>query len=330
MEIPPTLRKIVYDELAAARPDLWAKVYPRIYEEVATNGQYCSPKDLACTLIGAAVRIEQGFLGDNEKTEVVWASKLTAHRVPCYWLTPDLAEALKLTTPPQTLNLQTMKLPFEAAVFFLPKGTLAHETDEGEATYVSYYRTELGEQIRSLARGRPEFWFPMGNGVISILAGTTAEHVLHWTIPTQTPVNLGQLDELIQLFGSQWQTHHSEYPLFDSNMNDADNRFMARVTHLVLGTLVLMTARPELVTPGSLQRRIQKKDRPAREFWSPNIIGKNYRLRRLYIPQGGTHASPRFHWVRGFYREQPYGEKHLLRKEIWVEPYQRGLGEDGQ
>jgi hypothetical protein len=80
------------------------------------------------------------------------------------------------------------------------------------------------------------------------------------------------------------------------------------VLHFIFSTLILTTARPGLVTNASIASRAPaKKGREAKEFWNPAIIGANYKIRReAKPPQGGTHASPRFHWVQGFLREQPY------------------------
>lgn len=323
--IPPELKRAVIDEMAALRPELWRKCYPRMYESV--RGQYASVKELASTLMGCAVKIEQGFHGENEKSEIVWASKLASYRVPIWWLTRDMAEALQQTTPPQTINLEEIKLPFEAAIFMLPKGTLVHESEEGEATFVSYVRTHLGEEIRSLASGMPEVWRPLGHGTMTVFAGTSAEHLLHWTIPNDHRVNLGQLDWWIQTFSNSDYRHHSEAPHFlNENLTPEDNRFMARAMHLLFGTLILMTSRPDLVTTGGLRKKVQKKHDPvAREFWNPSIIGEHYKIRHEYAPQGGTHASPRGHWVRGFYREQPVGPRlEHQHKQIWIEPFWRG------
>lgn len=38
----------------------------------------------------------------------------------------------------------------------------------------------------------------------------------------------------------------------------------------------------------------------------------------------GHKASPRRHWVRGFFREQPYGEGRKKRRTIWIHPFWRG------
>jgi len=37
-----------------------------------------------------------------------------------------------------------------------------------------------------------------------------------------------------------------------------------------------------------------------------------------------THKSPVRHWVRGFFRQQPYGPGRNSRKVIWVQPFWRG------
>jgi hypothetical protein len=327
-EITPDMKRFLTEAIAAREPELWARCYPRIYDEVR-SGQYVSVKDIAFDMLGTALKIRDGYMGANEKAEIVWSSRLASYRVPTYWLSAPMTEAIKQTTPPAKLDLREMKLPFEAAVFMLPRGSLVHETDEGEATYMSYVRTTLGDEIRSLesAKHTPQFWHPMGTGVFTVFVKTTAEHLLHWTIPTTEHVDLARLDDLVQSFEDKWMQHHSEFPQFVSDeMTEADNRFMARVCHLLFGTLLLMLARPELVTTGALRKRVAAKNEQHRvkEFWSPNIIGEHYKLRRPYIPQGGTHASPRGHWVKGSYREQPYGVKHAERKQIWVEPYWRG------
>lgn len=315
------LSKKALDLIAENRPDLWHKCYPRIYRETA-NGQYASVKVAAGHMISAALKFEEGFSGDNEKVECAWASRLVQYRVPTYWITPDMAEAIKKTTPPQQIDIAEMKLPFEAALFMIPRGTLTHDDpNEGDAAFVSYYRLHTKDVFPSLAAGLKEF--TTENGVMAFLAHT-GNHLLHWTLPDNQKLNLGALDDLVQLYDGV-PDHESQWPsLFDMSMNHFDNAFMGRVCHFVLGTVMLMLARPDLLTVGALQKRIHKANQAPKEFWSPNIIGEHYKIRKLYMSQGGTHASPRGHWVRGFYREQPHGPQHSLRKQIWVEPFWRG------
>lgn len=318
-----TLNRLAFDEIAKLRPDLWSKVYPKRYNSIP-NG-YCSVKDIACTMLNCALKIENGWVGENERTEIVWASKLAKYRVPLYLLTRDITEALKQTTPPQIIELDDIKLPFEAAVFMLPQDALVNEDQlEGDALFISYVRTHLGEEIPSLAKGRPEVWVPQNNGTFTIFAGTRGEHLLHWSIPNVEYIDLRNLDRWVKTFENKQYHHESEAPHFiDERLSAADNSFMARVTHLVFGTLLLMTARPELIQAATLERRVQKKHDEVKEFWSPHVIGKNYHIQKEYIPKGGTHQRARMHFVRGAYRMQPCGEKSLQRRLIWVEPYVR-------
>jgi len=87
-----------------------------------------------------------------------------------------------------------------------------------------------------------------------------------------------------------------------------------------------MLRRPDLVERGRILKATPARDgAPPREFWDPNVIGKNYRIRRIDVPQGGTsHMSPRGHWVRRYYRDQPHGPQRSEHGEVWIEPYWRG------
>jgi hypothetical protein len=151
--------------------------------------------------------------------------------------------------------------------------------------------------------------------------------LLHWTYTADhgddlRKVNLAELDKLVGGFSKHPHTSHSMY---SASLTMADNRFMARVCHFVFGTLLLMLTKPDFVTRATLRNRVPGKAQQApKEFWTPNVLGLHYRIRRLAVPLGGTHASPKGHWVRGAYKEQPYGEKLALRKRRWIAPYWRG------
>ncbi len=86
----------------------------------------------------------------TETVEAIWASRLAAYRVPIFWLTREITEALKLTTLPVTVDLTTMKLPFEAAVFMLPKGSLTHQSEATDIICASYARAAMREEIPSI------------------------------------------------------------------------------------------------------------------------------------------------------------------------------------
>jgi len=317
--IPDNLRHQL-DELSNDRPDLWAKCYPKIYEGV-DGGEHYSAKLVGYFLLTVAIKIEQPevrmYEHFNETVEAIWASRLAGYRVPIFWLSREITEALKLTMLPVTLDLTTMKLPFEAAVFMLPKGSLTYQSEATDVVFASYARAATREEIPSINPTAAKTI--TGRGDFSVFAGMLNGLLLNWSHPWEQPLDIAQLDATIQSLPNEPpQTE------FQTDVAAYGKDFLARVAHLVFNILQLMLSRPELVSTGSLVRQVHNKRRSARAFWSPNTIGTDYRVRREPQSLGGTHASPRGHWVRGFWRDQAYGPNYSEHKEIWIEPFWRG------
>jgi len=308
------------DLLSHDRPELWEKCYPKIYEGVA-GGEYHSAKLVAYFMLAAAIKIEQPevrlYEHFNATVEAIWASRLAGYRVPIFWLSPEITEALKLTTLPVTLDLTSMRLPFEAAVFMLPKGSFTYQDETSDVVCVSYARAAMREEISSI---NPKAVKTInGRGDFSVFAGMSNGLLLNWSHPWEQPLDIAQLDATIQDTPSE-----PPQTRFQTDITAYSKEFMARTAHLVFNTLQLMLARPELVSMGSLIKQVRNKRQTTKAFWSPNMIGTDFRLRRSPQPLGGTHASPRGHWVRGFWRDQACGPNYRDHKEIWIEPYWRG------
>jgi hypothetical protein len=54
-----------------------------------------------------------------------------------------------------------------------------------------------------------------------------------------------------------------------------------------------------------------KKNRRLQEVWSPNLIGRKYKVLHLGADgEVGTHASPRMHRRRGHFRKQGFGHRY--------------------
>jgi hypothetical protein len=60
---------------------------------------------------------------------------------------------------------------------------------------------------------------------------------------------------------------------------------------MTMKLLLIMQARPGLVSQGRKTRETAKKGHDKREFWSPNVIGADYRISRVAELEKG--ASPR-------------------------------------
>jgi hypothetical protein len=237
-----------------------------------------------------------------------------------FWLSQPVAEAIRRTQAPGSFNWYRMPLPFEAAVFMLPKGTLTHP-DDGDIIFLSYARMMQGGEHKSTLI--PGTTFGSVNGSMVFVALTQAGYLLHWNLPLDAfgeSISMPDIDDLVLRYAHE--THSSATDPFQNNkMTPADNQTIALCAHYVFGTLLAMEARPELITHGKMLKRVNKGGHH-NEFWSPNIIGRDYVLKNE--AGQGTHASPRMHWVRGFYRDQAIGPGRAQHKRIWVEPFMRG------
>lgn len=324
---PVQFERMLFDTLEREYPALWQTCYPRVYSD-PRNGQYYSSKKPARQLMLIALKVLNGQVAAAEKYEFHLASHLSRFRVPMYWLSPNLAEALKLTQPPGAFDWYNMPMPFEAGVIMMPKGSLVHKTD-GDVSFICWGRFRAGETYRApLIPGKP---YTSLNGGMMLAAAVASGYFIHWNIPLDAygpRLTLAELQHLIAKFAGVGD-HSTAIPLRDGGMKPADHELGLDVAHFIFSTLMLMTARPDLVTAPSLTRRIPaKKGTAPKEFWNPAIIGEHYKVRsQAQPPQGGSHASPRFHWVQGFWREQPYGPQRELRKTIWIEPFTRGGAE---
>jgi hypothetical protein len=119
--------------------------------------------------------------------------------------------------------------------------------------------------------------------------------------------------------------HHASSGRFPGMDND-DSEVMIRAVELLFNILLFMASKPQMVEMGAMLKRVHKKRDMPVEYWTPHIIGRSYKLRRVYETkqEPGHHSSPRGHWVTGFWREQPYGEGRTLRRTLWIEPFWRG------
>ena len=152
-----------------------------------------------------------------------------------------------------------MKLPFEAAVFMLPKGSLTYQSETTDVVFASYARAALREEIPSI---NPDAVKTItGRGDFSVFAGMFNGLLLNWSHPWEQPLDIAQLDATIQDLPNELpQTK------FQSDIAPQGKDFLARVAHLVFNTLQLMLARPELVSMGSLVKQVHNKRQSVKAF----------------------------------------------------------------
>lgn len=317
-------------EIAEERfPKILQMFYPRVYEAC---GQYNSPKHIAAYLAMATVEATRlGF----ENSPTCYRLLLPAlkpmieRKMPSFFIAPHLLEAILRTDFKEDINWVDMKLPFEQGFFILPRGAFIHPTD-GEVAAIGWARFKKGVNYPPPI---PGFATAKMDADIFILVGLTAETGIWFdSIMNATHRPTVRLNNLFYREKGERQPNLPKLHYVDMDLDEKDEGFLEKMGVIAFGTLLAMHARPDLIERGKLLRKVEKKD-SVKEFWSPNVIGPRYSFKRE-VPKvskfgefirpsqvlGGTHASPREHWRRGHWRNQPYGPKLKEHRTIWIEP----------
>jgi hypothetical protein len=116
---------------------------------------------------------------------------------------------------------------------------------------------------------------------------------------------------------------HTRSGVFDLPLAATEGEFLRDLSGVVFRVLLGLEARPALLVSG---RRDGRHKKSGVELWTPNVVGRDYRVARAGVEShGGSHASPRPHWRRGHFRRQAVGAGRTERKIIWIEPILIGV-----
>jgi hypothetical protein len=308
-------------------PELLAKFYPRIYE---ATGRYHSPKNCAAFITNTvAESLRLGY----ERTPTAYRLLIPAlepmaqRRMPMFFIAPELLEAIERSDFADDIDWTEIQLPYEQGIFILPRGSFVHPED-GDVSMIIWGRFEAGDYPPP-ALGLPVSQIPGKS--MTLLALCPERAIWYDSVLTAAKRRTIQLHNLFyRAPGEPSPQITRSHPYLDDELTEQDEGFLDRMGAIAFGTLLAMNAKPELLERGKLLRKVVKGEK-TREFWSPNVIGARYKLKRE-VPrivggkfvqsqrEGGTHASPRMHWRRGHFRQQPYGVGLRERRTVWIEP----------
>jgi hypothetical protein len=322
--------RLVGDRLIEAiekeQPLLMAAMYPRKYNSL---GPYYSPKLLAAAL--TKIAIDSAIVVKTEKSydKLPIAYKICLPAIQpsmkmkmsnMLFLSQKLLEAVKHTDFREDINWTTMDLPYDCGILMLPKGGLVHPVD-GDCAFIIWSRTKKDGEYLPPIKGMHSLLFPVGMFGFATFCPKTG--IWYDSNLTETLRPTLKLNNLFYLEEGESVPHIEIRCSLDTPLTLEDDAFLNEIGSVLFGTFLVLDARPTLLTPGKMERLVPgKKDRPPCEFWTPNVIGRDYAPRTIKLAPTGTHNSPRFHWVRGHHR--PLLSEKIGRR-IWVEPYPRGL-----
>jgi hypothetical protein len=251
---------------------------------------------------------------------------MKAHRMPTFFLAPDLLEAVLRTDFDDDIDWTTLDLPYESGILMLPRGALVHPED-GEVAMLTWARVRKGDN--------PGPWPGIPVSVLPndsfVLMGACPETMIWYdSILTANRRPTMRLHNLFYRQPGESAPNVKKSNIMDEDLTEADGEFVEKMGVILFGTILAMNARPQLVEHGKLVKRVGKREN-VREFWSPNVIGARYKFKRevarvvdkAFVTgphASGTHASPRLHWRRGHYRNQAFGPQRKDHKTIWIEP----------
>jgi hypothetical protein len=314
-----------------SRPRTMEACYPR--KIIPPNG-FPNPKWFAGSLVPWFGFMERrdltGLAADCNMASM--GMRLMQYKFPTYFVARDFAEAVVKTTPPGDLSLREIKWPMQAMLFAFPVGFIKSLIGH-EVPFLAVAKLPPGSYPTDIVHDLPELdrlW-----DRLPIVHNEKDRHILMFQVMTSTlPIEytgcyslsetINALSTRVLEAGIDDRTYEipglradREVPKTDSAEEKKLNAWM---NGLSASLIMAMTARPDLVESGQCVRPAKfKHGRVRPELWSPNVIGRTYRI--LRVPgSDATHASPRMHWRRGHYRHQRYGLGHQQVRVIWIEP----------
>lgn len=309
-------------------PTLWKLCYPRMYKNA---DQYGSPKVPALTMAVSSIGVatHRHLASRTVRNVHIATMNLLRYHVPTYFLRPDFLEAVAMTVPPKEMRWDTLNLPFEAAIFMLPNGWL-NDPRHGPCAFIGYSRNQPNEIVR-LPQGAmpPDMDDFDGTTTKLSFCAFTACHtvpnfpVIDYTINAEETPYVSR-DDFDAIYKSR------EIGLYDTAMTRAEQVFASEVLNLAFRILLVLEARPRLITHGS-RIGTHKKHREL-ELWTPNLIGASFTMPRHTVsaPTGlatDLTGHPRFHWHPGYvnrYRTGPRNAAEVQYVSHWIPPHPRG------
>lgn len=287
---------------------------------------YCNPRYYAALMVGDLIAIQHpGSQALPHVTAYMNALMLIANTVPTYFISYEFAQAVANTELPGDFKFSELKWPLDAQLFVLPD-QFVYQYYGVYAPFISVskvqpvkYPDALGSRIPELEVDLPmvepnvekvlidyPIFHQVGtptdyNGNYPTSMGIEAFKDSPWV--DSTPF---ERERVSMLFGPDAEGLRWKQGL----SGDQETEYIDKALRFAMKLMLCVAARPGLVEHGHITRPA-KVDRAGRsrgkELWSPNIIGRAYRIPRQAVERTvatGERAKPRFVFRRGHWTWQ--------------------------
>ena len=319
--------QIIWKEINTHAPRLTKVLYPK---RILPPSDYFNPKWYATSmsvLYRNWVELEHTMLPHT--TGAMMGLMASKYGLPFYFIQNEFAEAVAQTDPPEDFFLKDIQFPMPAMAFVLPDAFVCkhfkyYSPFIGVATAppgvypdaaMPYPKTELNIQFGNrlqIDQERILFHFPIFHGGDRVPTDYTGNYPLASNLSVIQDANLCDATAFER---AEYETKYGEVcPVLEAGpTGEEEAAYLKKVIFFTVKLLLALTAEPQYIVPGGLQRKekLNRKGQIEREaLWCPTMIGANFRaIRESSGPGTGTHGSPRWHWRRRRMTYQTYGHR---------------------
>jgi len=308
-DIPP---KKIISTIKEQAPDIYRDCFTRIYKGVDRFSDWHTPYMYAAlALLNGRLFLKRMQQYDALRNNYMFVMRWLTCGKPHYFLEKDVFEAIRDTAAPVDFDFADFKLPDAAQVFSLPLNALTFR--EHKIAYIGISKYEIGHHIYRF-KDYIAAETNLTHDRILLVAGTSTGE---WFFAPSFP--WVEMNRIIAMDAEEFQTEANaaldkqrakgEETIRIKNRDDAV--FVHNMLIWSLNLMLAMEALPELIEKGKYIAKTRiKKSNVIKEIWTPNIIGRKYRVLRDPSGEHGTHASPRMHRRRGHFRKQGVGHRN--------------------
>jgi len=276
---------------------------------------HVAPEFAATQLFASIEADEDSSANLAARYAAITAARLIENGMPTYFVSQDFLQAMMMSDL-QGIEWEDIRWPIPSALFILPHGVF-QTPDDGDLGFLAIARNDA--DVPFAMKGRS--YAAKNSSIVVCGAATQGVMPLFGTNVAETDFahfenypDILEYDEELTETPFGWMLQQVPHSV-------ADKQFEFRMVRIALSLMMAMDIRPDLRKEGEILPSPSSNQRKSKSerVWSPNWLGRDFKLQRSNLPDGGGKSSPRLHWRRGHVRRVVCSPGQTP-KTIWVEP----------